>query len=242
MAPQSLTMYVSIADAGRGAHADAHFCLPKRTNLDQPSRQLDNLLSELRVVKQARVHGHRSNAAEIAALQTIQRQNFVGELPFFHLVERDTANIIPRWLATTTLPLCYDLGSLSGCYKYMPEKFTWLMFVQLYQALNFLHDTCQISHGDLYQKNVVIGYPSSNDRGLPQVKVIDFGVAESFATSKSVAWLRTKDIGMLIYLINIVIHNLPQSRYQVDEILEIRLRVQAERITHFNRFGGTIQG
>jgi serine/threonine protein kinase len=124
----------------------------------------------------------------------------------------------------------------------MPEKFTWLMFVQLYQALNFLHDTCQISHGDLYHKNVVIGYPSSNDRGLPQVKVIDFGVAESFATSKSVAWLPTKDTGMLIYLINIVIHDLPQSRYQVDEILETRLRVQAERSTHFNRFGATIQG
>jgi hypothetical protein len=94
MAPQSLTMYVSIAEAGRGAHADAHFCSPKRTNLDQPSRGLDNLLSELQVVKQARVHGHRSIAAEIAALQTIQRQNFVGELPFLHLVERDTA-ILP---------------------------------------------------------------------------------------------------------------------------------------------------
>jgi hypothetical protein len=47
---------------------------------------------------------------------------------------------------------------------------------------------------------------------------------------------------MLIYLVNIVIHDLPQSCYQVDEFLETRLQVQAERSTHFNHFGATIQG
>jgi serine/threonine protein kinase len=176
-------MYVSIAEAGRGAHADAFFSLSqeavvatKHDNSNQSLRDSTSLMSGLVVVKECRFHGHESIGTEIAALELIrQQQNSTGELPFFNLTAWDTENLIPRWLATSTLPLCCDLGSLKGRYKYMPEEFLWLIFVQLHQALKFLHATCEIAHGDLHPANIVVGYPTSNDRGLPQVKVIDLG-------------------------------------------------------------------
>jgi serine/threonine protein kinase len=264
----SLQMYVSIAEAGRGAHADAFFSLSQEATVatkhgksNQPLRDLTSLMSGLVVVKECRFHGHESIGTEIAALKLIrQRQNSTGELPFFNLTACDTDKI-PRWLATSTLPLCCDLGSLQGRYKYMPEEFLWLIFVQLHQALKFLHVTCEIAHGDLHPANIVVGYPTSNDRNLPQVKVIDFGIAQTFVSSKSAARLRNEDTSMLLDNMDTTksvaclceadttmllqnVDNLIHDRYhrhEVDVTLETRYRLQKERSSQFNRFSMAVE-
>jgi hypothetical protein len=83
---------------------------------------------------------------------------------------------------------------------------------------------------------VVVRYSSSNDRGFVQVKVLDFGLAENFVSSNLAVWLRAKDTGMLIHLMNIIIHDCSECRNQVDETLEPRSRVQAERSTYVARY------
>lgn len=79
------------------------------------------------------------------------------------------------------LPICCDLESLLGSFKYLAEEFMWLVFVRVRKVLNFLHRICDppIAHSDLHIRNVVIGYPRPNDQGIPAIKVIDFSLSKS---------------------------------------------------------------
>jgi serine/threonine protein kinase len=82
----------------------------------------------------------------------------------------------------------------------MPEEFIWHLYKQLHQALIFLHYVCKppIAHGDLHAGNVIVGYSSPYEQGLPQVKLIDFGCAAVISSDSENAYLRSADLrGML---------------------------------------------
>lgn len=98
--------------AGSGMWADVHFCVSNnfvtstkalKSNAAGPS----NLTRYVQAVKVSKSRGHGSIAAEVAILKAIQQvqPNFEGNVPFFKLLSWDTVDPIPRWLATSTLPL-----------------------------------------------------------------------------------------------------------------------------------------
>jgi hypothetical protein len=58
-----------------------------------------------------------------------------------------------------------------------PIGLVWLVFQQVYYALDFLQNTCSppISHGDLQSGNVLLGFHDPDTETLPKVMLIDFG-------------------------------------------------------------------
>ncbi|KAF2851635.1 hypothetical protein T440DRAFT_527985 [Plenodomus tracheiphilus IPT5] len=118
---------------------------------------------------------------EIALLKVIRDQSdsHYAQDRFFQLLNWDTSRLTPQWFTTSTFPIGCTLEELQYHYPSMPEDFTWLVFTQLLEALDFLHNVCDppIAHGDLFPGNIMIGYPNSESKaigGLPQVKLIDF--------------------------------------------------------------------
>ena len=120
---------------------------------------------------------------EVDILQKLQqqRQDHPEELPLIDLPAKDTANLVPDWIATSTMPICCELASLENCPgELLSEEFTWLVYSQAHQALEFLHK-CGIAHGDIHVGNVMVGYSRLNDNRLPQVKLIDFGMSQQYS-------------------------------------------------------------
>jgi serine/threonine protein kinase len=107
----------------------------------------------------------------------------------------------------TTFPICCQLSELKVSFEDMPEEFTWLIFIQLHKALDFLHNACDspIAHGDLHDGNVIIGYRGPNDRDTAQLKVIDFGLAHQYPFSQSSCILLNMDANSLMQAVDEVI-------------------------------------
>jgi hypothetical protein len=104
---------------------------------------------------------------EIAILEAIKQRRQVPEttFPFFELTGFDT---VGHWYVTSALPMCCDLKSLIGSFKYSPEDFMLMVYLLSCKALGFLHGACSppIAHADLHTGNVVISYPGPTDQGL----------------------------------------------------------------------------
>ncbi|KAH7092017.1 hypothetical protein FB567DRAFT_435021 [Paraphoma chrysanthemicola] len=187
-APNIPACFTLIAKAGSGINADAYFCLPTShlpiSGSSHSSSSRRDMMSKLQVVKTCRTSYQGQLPSEVSILNAfqIQRHSHPNHslLPFFDLTAWDTINAQPSWYASSTFPLCTDLKALEGRFHSMSEEFVWLVYAQLHAAITFMHKTCDppLAHGDLHLGNIIVGYDGPDDTGLPQVKVIDFGMAQ----------------------------------------------------------------
>jgi len=84
----------------------------------------------------------------------------------------------PGWMVLSTMPICCDLHSVANpTIEAPPIGLVWLVFQEVYYALDFLQNTCSppISHGDLQSGNVLLGFHDPDTETLPKVMLIDFG-------------------------------------------------------------------
>ncbi|CBX98630.1 hypothetical protein LEMA_P078690.1 [Plenodomus lingam JN3] len=132
-----------------------------------PSPENISLKNEITILRAIRAHAATHHAQD----------------RFFHLLDWDESRTIPQWFTTTTFALGFGcpLEALQCVYPRLPEEFAWLVFVQLLEALEFLHRVCQpaVVHGDLVAGNIMIGYEGEFDdygglHSLPKIKLIDF--------------------------------------------------------------------
>ncbi|KAH7068081.1 hypothetical protein BKA63DRAFT_581384 [Paraphoma chrysanthemicola] len=187
-APTIPSCFTLIAKAGSGINADAYFRLPtsdiKIARSTHSSSSPRDMVSNLQVVKTCRTLFQVQLPSEVSVLKAFQIQLYShsdhSTLPLFHLTAWDAGNAQPSWYACSTLSLCTDLKALEGRFHSMPEEFVWLVYTQLQAAITFMHKTCDppLAHGDLHLGNIIVGYSAPDDTGLPQVKVIDFGMAQ----------------------------------------------------------------
>jgi serine/threonine protein kinase len=194
--PAIPSSYTLVSEAGEGAYATAYFCLPTQAVTDAissikdvPSHStvIDTLKSKLQVVKVFNDPGRLSRYTEVNILVDIQqhRQSHAQPLPIIEILAWDTTGGVPAWLATSTFPVSCDLEACRG--TDMPEEFVWHVYTQLHAALEFLHKSAQVIHRDLHDGNVIVGHSNSTGTGLPQVKVIDFGMAEQLHSNSDIS-------------------------------------------------------
>lgn len=181
--------YLAIEEAWSGVSAHVYFCVSKSfvastKTIGFKEANLSELTNFVQAVKLSKVRNHGWIAHEVAVLKSIQqrKEELERDLPFFELLAWDTDGPVPRWLATSTLPLCCDLTTLRQHLineQVLPKTSVWLLFVQLYEALDFLYRICDppIEHSDFHEGNVIVGYTGPHLNSLPEIKVIDFGLA-----------------------------------------------------------------
>ena len=238
--------YTLVSKAGSGLSATVYFCLPKTAVKAPTSKESDvisqaakKLASELQVVKVFANSGSPFMRPELTILKEIQqqRQGQPEELPLIELLAWDTTNAVPDWITMSTMPICCDLASLTGCFDQMPEEFIWLVYTQVYRALDFLHNTCNIAHGDLHIGNVIVGYSASNHSGLPEVKLIDFGLSQcSPFESRLILYMNLfdKDIEGLLRILESILQDLLLKCALCDWCLEARFNERcAAKICNF---------
>ncbi|KAF2029236.1 hypothetical protein EK21DRAFT_113130 [Setomelanomma holmii] len=228
--------YTKIANAGSWVHGDAYFCVPtsdlEAACSSQPAQTATQLMSKLQVVKVNRTLSQPNLASEVALLKAFQMQRQfhthylqdIQSLPFFDIVCSDTLGSYPDWYASTTLPLCLDIKSLMGKFYCMSEEFVWLIYTQLHSAITFIDGTCipALAHADLHMGNVVIGYDDPEDTRSPQVKLIDFGLAQfaPFNTVSGIDFFRKDDFDMLRILRNMLLntHQADDGHYKSSPV------------------------
>ena len=222
------TNHIMVSKAGDGIFGDVYFCLRADamtftdSNTTHSSNAKPDLITKLVAVK---VVGSRYNNADLSRELEIMTaiQNQVHTLPvaqrFFQLLEWDTVAPYPQWIVTSTFPICWNLTGLTLSANGMPEEFLWLVYSQLHEALDFLHNTCDppIAHGDLHQGNVIIGFPTPDRLGLPEVKLIDFGLS-SFVKKGEKAGLylldrMNLDAKNFLYVLDNTIHPSKYTRW-----------------------------
>jgi serine/threonine protein kinase len=196
--PAIPSSYTLVSEAGEGAYATACFCLPTQAVIDAVSSTkassscptaINTLKSKLQVIKVFNDPGRLARYTEVNILVDIQQhrqsQSHAQPLPIIEILAWDTTGGVPAWIATSTFPVLCDLEACRG--TDMPEEFVWHVYTQLHAALAFLHKSARIIHRDLHDGNVIVGYSNSTGTGLPQVKVIDFGMAEQLHSNSNIS-------------------------------------------------------
>ncbi|EOA90541.1 uncharacterized protein SETTUDRAFT_25804 [Exserohilum turcica Et28A] len=126
---------------------------------------------------------------------------------FFQLLAYDIDDTSVAWMATSTFPICLSLEGFRSLGE-MPEDFLWVCFTQLQQGLEFLHGVCDptIVHCDLHLGNIVVGFPDAVPSGLPQVKIVDFGVAVLLHNDTQETAVLAEDNVAFLELLHSLIH------------------------------------
>ncbi|KAH9866055.1 hypothetical protein J1614_008619 [Plenodomus biglobosus] len=183
--------YTHVSEAGFGLRGSVHYCLRTATVTSQRRQFADSkgmdidysrLTDKIIVAKVSHKPAkNKSMKDEIATLKAIHDQSAShhAQEQFFQLLNWDRTRDMPQWFTTSTFPMGCSLEELQYQHPLMPEEFTWLVFTQLLEALDFLHNVCDppIAHGDLFAGNIMIGYPEFDPNklgSLPQLKLIDF--------------------------------------------------------------------
>ncbi len=144
---------------GRGAHADCRLALRRSDNRLVVIKKFSLTMNELE-------EKARSDAIqEIDILSSLSHDNIVKFLDTY--VNDDRLNIVMEYADGGNI---YDY--LKGRKEMLDEGEVWEIFVQLVDALNYLHNEKLVIHRDLKTQNILL-----NGSGKREVKVADFGIA-----------------------------------------------------------------
>jgi serine/threonine protein kinase len=191
------TSYTVVSKVGSGAYAHAFFCLPKdevsttaSANPDPLGSTMPLLASKLQIVKIINRVNLDGLVEELAVHRQIQQHQTATpeDHPFFHIVTWDTVHPICKWMAMTTLPICCTLADLQGSVPALPEEFIWMVFLEIYKAIDFLQRVCDppVAHEDLHPGNIIVGFAGLDPTDRVQIKVIDFGLAVPYWANSGV--------------------------------------------------------
>ncbi|KAF2089038.1 kinase-like protein [Saccharata proteae CBS 121410] len=151
---------------------------------------------------------------EISSLLAAGRNAYITE-PLDYEVNQDGYRIALHYYDCGTLA---DLRSQYDDRKeHVPEELVWHVFCQILNGLALLH-TKEIYHADIWEKNILLTYPRSEDL-YPDVFLADFGCAQSKEVARSLkanatkseAWFFStwklamerdlRDVGMMMYFL-----------------------------------------
>ncbi|KAF2451830.1 hypothetical protein P171DRAFT_438499 [Karstenula rhodostoma CBS 690.94] len=131
----------------------------------------------------------KSELPAMKLLQTVPeelRARFTKPLDFSEVENVDN----PCWYAMEAIH-GFTLSQLRGAAKFskmiIPQEFVFHVYLQLHEALEFLHTSVPpMIKGDLVAVNVMIDPTTQDVPGFPNVKLIDFGGAQVLAVQNDV--------------------------------------------------------
>ncbi|KAL5380563.1 hypothetical protein PMIN03_004659 [Paraphaeosphaeria minitans] len=178
--------YIGITLAGKGSTAEVWYAIPRATlsGTDLPV-DVVSLRSRVCAVKLYRLYASRiyikNELPAIKRLQTLSghlRARFTEPLDFSDEAEKDD----PCWFAMKVVQ-GFTLTQLRKAIflskRTVPEEFVFHMYIQLHEALKFLHTSDPpMTKGDLVAVNIMIDPTTEDVPGFPNIKLIDFGGAQ----------------------------------------------------------------
>ncbi|KAL5440960.1 hypothetical protein PMIN05_004687 [Paraphaeosphaeria minitans] len=168
--------YIGITLAGKGSTAEVWYAIPC---------DVVSLRSRVCAVKLYRLYASRiyikNELPAIKRLQTLSghlRARFTEPLDFSDEAEKDD----PCWFAMKVVQ-GFTLTQLRKAIflskRTVPEEFVFHMYIQLHEALKFLHTSDPpMTKGDLVAVNIMIDPTTEDVPGFPNIKLIDFGGAQ----------------------------------------------------------------
>jgi serine/threonine protein kinase len=175
-------------------HIDAgvSFCIPRHLLHPQHGRTPDvaQLMPHIVAVKIEcdRVFAQLTSISrEVKCIQNLNSHSRKGtnRRQFVQLLDHDT-NTPCHWYAMSTYTSCLSVKDLLGAASSnaqlqgrVPREFILHYFVEVLSALRFLHNNCNMVHGDVHFGNVMLDTTSSKQHvpGFPNLVLIDFGYA-----------------------------------------------------------------
>ncbi|KAF3009987.1 hypothetical protein E8E13_011340 [Curvularia kusanoi] len=126
----------------------------------------------LRAVKECEAEHANEMRAYFPDIQDTELQTYEDDVPCVVLE------------AITPSVTLYDMLDFSenGNIVKLPTILTYHLFLSLTSAVKFLHNEVKWTHSDITSRNVILR-PTRNSSDLPQVVLIDFGLARSFDDS-----------------------------------------------------------
>ncbi|OCK73961.1 kinase-like protein [Lepidopterella palustris CBS 459.81] len=186
--------YVKVANAGYGNYGEVFFCLPKTAiaaaadgiKSTPPSMDMDKLWREICVVKvQRSVEAKFGAKCEVVAMEAIRASESPMCSRLAEILDADNSSgDTVDWIATSAIfgpTLCQVSFGWNKVmdYKPIPEEMVCHVFIQLCDALRFLHGLEQpIMHCDIHKGNIMLDPFRQDFPGLPNVVLIDFGNAK----------------------------------------------------------------
>jgi serine/threonine protein kinase len=187
--------YVVVQPIGAGSTAEVFLCLPKdvvdwakKCVTDRQPINIENLTIQLVAIKVLKPQF--TQLTEVKCLGLIQEYSKNCEIGKY-CQQLLSYGPDERWMALTPAPGSLQLEdvviSFMEAKTKIPEEFVWHVFIQLTQAMFFLHHVCRpsIVHCDLHMGNILLDVSEQDCHGFPNIRVIDFGMAEE--TDREVA-------------------------------------------------------
>ncbi|KAL1592684.1 hypothetical protein SLS60_011100 [Paraconiothyrium brasiliense] len=175
--------YVSISHAGSGMTADIYFALPQKSleGLKHPLN-LTALRSQVCAIKLYKQFASRFYLKyELPAMKRLQdvpeelRARFAEPLNFCEMDAADGS----YWYsmkAVNGFTLSQLRNTAATIKTIIPQELVFHVYLQLNQALNFLHTSDPpMVKGDLIAVNVMVDPSNQDTPGFPNIKLIDFG-------------------------------------------------------------------
>lgn len=178
--------YMGISLAGKGCTAETYFAIPQSAvNNTDRTPDAASLRSQVCAVKLYKMHASRvffnNELPAMKRLQTVTealRARFVEPLDNSDESGKDNA---PSWIAMKAIQgftLTQFRRAVFLSKKVVPEEFMFHMYVQLHEAVKYLHTSDPpMVKGDIVGVNVMIDTSTQEVPGFPNIKLIDFGSA-----------------------------------------------------------------
>jgi serine/threonine protein kinase len=192
--------YVVVQPIGVGTTAEVFLCLlkdavdsAKKRVTDRQPINIKDLTIQLVAIKvliypiNQSTENRRSEVKRLCLIQGYSKHYEIGK----YCQQLLSYGPDERWVASTPALGSLQLGDVVMIYMEaetkIPEEFVWHIFIQLTQAMFFLHHVCRpsIIHCDLHMGNILFDVSEQDCHGFPNIRVIDFGMAEE--TDREVA-------------------------------------------------------
>lgn len=183
----------------RRASHDVYICFSRSTtplegnySPDAPTNNRNNILKHLVAVKVD------TPALEVSLLRQITN-HIQEDKPGTQRTTRYLASGICHdeyqnpitWISMPALSSCLTVDHIMNLTSEpIPRAFVFHFFLQMLDALTFLHSTCGIVHKDLHFQNVMLDILKQDIPGLPNLILIDFGNSEATKTASTFRWER----------------------------------------------------
>ncbi|PSN65710.1 kinase-like protein [Corynespora cassiicola Philippines] len=191
--------YTVVRELGRGNFCTVYLCKVTSPSSSSPESIAgdhdENIKSHpvesfaaVKIVREHQEEVKKWTARETEVLKIIQEESEEKFKKIFpQILSFDPDHL---WLAMTAFTTSKTLAAMElFCMenqRTIPEGLLLHIFSEQKAAVDFLHQQCNVSHGDLQLGNVLLDYSERSSSAFPQIFLIDFALSKQLSDQKGI--------------------------------------------------------